>query len=94
MRSAAIVAHLRREREQCRAALRDALTEALAAAKAETRDDDEILGHLLDALMALGEARGFSNAAHDITHGEIPSPPRKRTPRKPRGRNVSKGSRR
>lgn len=50
--------------------VRGALRLALKAELAD-EDDDVTHGHLFDALNAIGERRGWRNAAHDVAQGEI-----------------------
>lgn len=50
--------------------IRNALRGALEAEESDA-DDDVTHGHLLDAITAIGERRGWRNAAYDVAQGEI-----------------------
>lgn len=40
----------------------------------ESEDDDAVLGHLLDAIVALGERQGMSNLAYELfASGDLPA---------------------
>ena len=65
--------HAEREQETAIETARHAAKLAYEELARPTHDPDIVTGHLLDALMGLGEARGWGNAVHDILNGEIES---------------------
>jgi hypothetical protein len=64
------VGHFRNEIVKCTDRAARALKDAYAALRGGN-DVDDVLSNILDAQMALGEARGIANAVYDLTDGQV-----------------------